>query len=579
MISPVDITRRTLGVTFTADQQANVVVWAPLAKEVAISINDQSVYLPLTNDSSGYWQLTTDQLKPGDTYMFVLDDEKEMADPAALAQPLGIYGPSEAFDTTHFYWEESSWINPAIDEYIVYEIDIHTFTEEGSLKAITKKLSHLKKLGVNAILIRPVTPFLDSRNRPQDAAFLFAVQASYGGPARLQQLVNACHYEGIAVIADLPYSPFDRQERTGSDFGTYLPRKQPTDSTKTRPVNDTYRHAHRRYLVENALIWFRDFHIDALRLDVAHAMLDAEELLQEIRACASALTAKTGRQYYLLVEHDLTLASGTNAKTNSGGRDRTCNQYYADYNLNRHKTKTYRKDCLCDSTFSKVLQELFEQEAEMMTGEAFVTILHMHNQGETQSMDDHSDQEIGSEMLKLMAGSIMVSPCIPTLFMGEEWGVTNPFRKLAGPELAMAESGQETRYAMAEAADVTLPWETLDEQPNQTLYQYYQALTALRRQQPALHHLNSKQASMIYRAGEPTLLLQRSYKTNQVLCLMNFSKEKQNVTIPSLGKSWQKILDSADPIWDGPASSPDRLPDNDTFTLQPESIVVYKAQA
>lgn len=590
-MSQLRINRRKLGVTFTDDQQANVVVWVPLAKEVALSINNQAIYLPLTKDSSGYWQLTTDQLRPGDTYTFVLDNEKEWADPTSLLQPQGVYGPSEAFDTNYVYWEDESWINPPIDEYIVYEINIHTFTVEGTLKAIVGKLSHLKKLGVNAILIRPVTPFPDSHNQNLETAFLFAVQASYGGPGQLQRLVNACHYEGLAVILDLPYIQADRPDyvlREGSGFSA---RKMTVDRPRIESGNEASQEAYRRYLVENALMWFRDFHVDALRLEDVHSLPDADQVLRTIREQTNVLTAQTGRQHYLLIEQDMTLMPGgtkqsdREIQTKSDDQQRlpgrNCNAYYMDFNHNRHETKQYRKDCLCDSTFSTILHELFERETDSISDDAFVTILHAYHQTDKELHNENPNREIGSEFVKLVAGSLMVSPCIPTLLMGEEWGVTSPFQKLTHgePVLAGTEHALAGLTGNAEEPMAVLPWETLDEVPNQTLYRYYQSLTALRRQQPALYHLNPKQARVIYQDGEPTLLLHRSYKTNHVLCLMNFSAGKQEITLPALGKNWQKLLDSADPIWDGPGASPESLLDASQLTLQPESIVVYKARA
>ncbi|WP_420148393.1 alpha-amylase family glycosyl hydrolase [Spirosoma sp.] len=586
MMSQLIINRRTLGVTFTADHQANVVVWVPQAKEVALSINGHAINLPLTKGSSGYWQLTTDQLKPGDTYKFVLDNEKEWADPTSLLQPQGVYGPSQAFDTKYVYWEDSSWVNPPIDEYIVYDINIHTFTAEGTLKAIVGKLSHIKKLGVNAILIRPVTPFPDSRNQNLEAAFLFAVQASYGGPGQLQRLVNACHFEGLSVILDLPYKQVNQSEYVLSEGSVFSARKLTADRSKAESGNEASREAYGRHLVENALMWFRDFHVDALRLENVHTLPDADQLLRTIREQTNALTAQTGRQHYLLIEQDMTLMpSGTKQsdreKKNISDHQqklsgKSCNAYYMDFNHNRHKTKQYRKDCLCDSTFSTILQELFEREADTASDDAFVTILQTYHQTDKEQLSEHSDREIDGEFVKLVAGSIMVSPCIPTLFMGEEWGVTSPFQKLTHSEPVLAASEPVELTENRDELMLVLPWESLNEIPNQTLYRYYQSLTALRRKQPALYHLNPKQARVIYQDGESTLFLHRSYKTNHVLCLMNFSSEKQTVTLPALGKNWQKLLDSADPIWNGPEASPELLTDASQLTLQPESIVVYK---
>ncbi|WP_080236730.1 alpha-amylase family glycosyl hydrolase [Spirosoma rigui] len=565
------VSRRLIGVTFTAEQKANVVVWAPRANQVAITVNGDTHTLPLTSDDTGYWTVTTDQLKPGDLYSFVIDGEKEYADPASLAQPQGVYGPSQAFDTRTFYWEESCWVNPPLDEYILYELDTYTFTPEGTFKAVVNKLGYLKSLGINAIVIRPVTPFPDSRNWSSDGVFLYAVQASYGGPAQLQQLINACHVKGIAVIMDLAYNQLDGHGNSFSDCRTYPSRRQSHQHpSKPTHANEAQQEAGRRYLVENALMWFRDFHVDALRLNAAHTLPESERLLKEIRQQTNTLSASTGRHHYLLIENGVNLTSAVEADEPASQPMQVLGHegystYCVEHELSRHLTKTYREDYIYDEPFSTVLRDLFDRQTEPVSGSPFVLFSQPHERMPTAG--DCSGQPISLDLLKLMAGSIMVSPYIPTLFMGEEWGVTNPF-DLAQPE--SSETGTDSHPA--------LPWDMLDQQPNKMLFDYYQTLTALRRQQPALHHLNPREIDVIQHKEQQTMLLHRWHGASDIICLLNFSAEPQSITIPVLNKTWCKLLDSADPRWSGPAASPDDLSDAETLTLQPESIVVYKAQ-
>ncbi|WP_338874672.1 alpha-amylase family glycosyl hydrolase [Spirosoma sp. SC4-14] len=575
MMSQIQIDRRTLGVTFTADRKANVRVWAPLAKQAAISTNNHSGSIPLSPEEPGYWSAETDQIKPGDLYTFVLDDEKESADPASLIQPQGLYGPSQAFDTNAFYWEDSCWINPPLDEFIVYELDIYNFTPEGTFKAIVRKLAYLKELGVNAIVIKPVTPFPEVRSQT-DSAFMYAVQASYGGPGQLQHLINACHYEGIAVIMDMAYHQGSPQQNSPRNLGVSKTRRQPADRAATR-TNRLQQEAYRRYLLENVLMWFRDFHIDALRLEIAHTIPGSENLLQEIRSYTNALTAITGRQYYLLVEQDMQPAAiqsqdqndyeinGTRQMT-AGGGYHSC---YEEYGTLIHQTRVYREDCLYDKNFSGILQELFDRKAENAFGKPFVMISQKYDQ----LLDEPSDERIDMELLKLIAGSVMVSPYVPTLFMGEEWGATNPFLGLS-----QVEPGYSTdeRFCLMDREPMLMS-ALLEDHTSHTLYRYYQALTALRREQPALNHLNQKQMEVFHQSGHPTMVLHRWYNENHVLCLMNFSDKTEPIAIPRVGRAWTKLLDSADPAWYGPRASALSISDTNLLLLQPESIVVYKA--
>lgn len=580
-----DYHQRSLGLTFTPDHTAQITVWAPFAQKVAVSIQAGSSELPLQKGTNGDWHGETDQIKPGDLYTFVINDEQECADPASLIQPQGFYGPSQAFDTSAFYWEDAHWVNPPIDDYIIYELDICTFTPEGTLKALIHKLSHLKKLGVTAILLRPITPFLNPQSQQQSAPFLYAVQTSCGGPAHLQQLVNACHFEGIAVILDLVYQ---RTEQPAKGFGNFglLARSQARTLTD-KP--DFFREAHERYLIENMMMWFQEFHIDAIQLRDIQTLPDADQLLHRMRERTNALTNLTGRQYYLLAEHDLPQPMCSNEDKSrsdrvrkpisSGNRaDSARNSFNQDVIARRCQTRHYQESYLYDAHFSEVLGELFDREGAEGAGEGVLSLSQTCYKTQNNLLETYTTQPLTTESVKLMAGYILVSPCIPTLFMGEEWGHMNPFLALTQDEpVRMAEKSlpvdQEIQSASASA------WEGLDEPPSPTLYRYYQSLTALRRQQPALYHLNPRHTRIIHQEGEPTLLMHRWHKTNDVLCLMNFSSEKQIVTLPDLGENWQKLLDSADPVWEGPGASPELLASKATLMLQPESIVVYKAQA
>ncbi|GAB3968613.1 malto-oligosyltrehalose trehalohydrolase [Spirosoma terrae] len=581
MMSQPDPGRRTLGVTFTAEQTAHVVVWAPLAKSIAVAVNSDPQTIPLAKDEEGYWHTNTEQIKPGDLYKFVINNEIEYADPAALMLPHGIFGSSQAFDTSSFYWEDEHWINPPVDEYIIYELDINGFTPEGTIKAIIKKLSYLKKLGVNAMLIRPVVPFPESRER--SGGFLYAVQASYGTPAHLQQLVNACHFEGIAVILDLAYNGPSQRRNMVIDTGR-SGRKQSAQQHRAILDQETQREADQRYLIENALMWFRDFHVDALRLEDFHAQADWEELLQSIRSHTNALTNQTGRHYYLLIEHETPgkIVSGCDDSERSVSvksiDESNTLGYYDDCKNARHQSRAFQENYIYDQQFSSVLKSFFDREDDMSQGEPMISISQNCNRSNNYLFQTYSDEYIDRESLKLMAGYIMVSPCIPTVFMGEEWGMANPFREVM--ESALVGSGcSESTVAQVEktAAVAALPWENLSQCADKTLFSYYQALTRLRRQQPALYHLNRRQTETIHDEEQQTMILHRWYKNNHVLCLMNFSPEKQTMKVPDLSKEWQKLLDSGDPVWQGLQASPDRLADADTITLQPESIVIYKA--
>lgn len=362
-----DIHRRTLGVTFTADQQANVTLWAPQAKQVALLINNQSAHLPLVADSSGYWHLETDQLKPGDTYAFVLDDERLYADPASLIQPQGIFGSSQAVDTNKFYWEDSCWVNPPLDEYIIFELNVRSFSPEGTFDAVIKKLGDLKKLGVNALLIKHASFFPDAAN----VFFPYAVQAEFGGPAQFQHLINSCHFDGIAIIMDVNYAELSKSNNSATARYTNDGR---ANRTRLNFTHDAHREAGRRYIIDNALMWFRDFHIDALQLNSIYALPDSEQILNDIRTYTNQLTAVTDVHHCLLVENEWankSLTEGTSAETGeqkgaieTGSNTGQYDSYCSDHQPTKLSIKTYRENFLYDEQFSSVLRELFSRRPE-----------------------------------------------------------------------------------------------------------------------------------------------------------------------------------------------------------------------
>ncbi len=304
------VDRRLLGVTFPADGQAEVLVWAPLAKQVALQLGQSAplIRMPLQKVAYGYWHLLTDQIRPGDAYSFVLNnDDNARPDPASLAQPGGVHGPSQALDTAEFTWTDETWVNPPLASYVLYEVHTGTFTPDGTFAALETKLDYLKALGVNAIEIMPVAQFPGDRNWGYDGVNSFAVQHSYGGAAGLQHLVNACHERSLAVVLDVVYNHFGPEGNYLDEFGPYLTNQYSTPWGKAVNFDDAWCDGVRRYVIENALMWFRDFHIDALRLDAVHAIKDfsALHILRDIRQHVDALSAKTGRPYYLIAESDL----------------------------------------------------------------------------------------------------------------------------------------------------------------------------------------------------------------------------------------------------------------------------------
>lgn len=612
-----NVEKRELGVSFPSASQARVEVWAPEAWHVAIKVLDQSPAIPLKKDEQGYWHLLTDRIKPGDLYMFLLDGENEYPDPVSLCQPQGVHGPSQAVDINQYQWEDQNWKNPDLEAYLLYEIHTGTFTADGTFAGIETKLDYLKALGVNAIEIMPVAQFSDSRNWGYDGVYTYAVQNSYGGAEGLQHLVNACHQKGIAVVLDVVYNHFGPEGNYLSEFGPYLTDKYCTPWGKAVNMDDIWCDGVRRYIIENALMWFRDFHIDALRLDAVHAIRDFSpiHILQELRDAVDQLMAHTGRRHYLLVECDLNDPRFIAPRSDYGlGMDAQWMDefhhalrvaageekigYYADYQGVTDLAKSYRDGYIYDGQFSAVRQRYFGRKVDDPSGKLLIVFSQNHDQVGNRMRGERSSVLYSFDMVKLMASAVLVSPYIPLLFMGEEWGETAPFYYFVShsdPELVEAvRQGRQEEFAEfhteghvpdpqsdATFEETKLQWDLPTQQPNQTLLRYYQTLIALRRQLPALSHLDRRNLDVVDNEASETILVHRWYEDQHVVCLMNFSKQPQMVSMPGgdgAGGRWQKLLDSADPLWlpqSTASTAPNTSTDNESISLQPESFILY----
>ncbi|WP_338873056.1 malto-oligosyltrehalose trehalohydrolase [Spirosoma sp. SC4-14] len=607
--------QRTLGVTFS-DAGACVRVWAPLVENVALHHFGLNQIIPLQNEGS-YWKTTTDLLKPDDRYTFVLNGKVERPDPASLAQPEGVHGPSQAVDTTAFVWTDAEWKNVPLEDYLIYELHTGTFTPEGTFAGIETKLDYLVELGINAIEIMPVAQFPGSRNWGYDGVCPYAVQKSYGGAAGLQKLVDACHRKGLAVVLDVVYNHMGPEGNYFTDFGPYFTSKYQTPWGQAINFDDNYSDSVRRYFIENLLMWFRDFHIDALRLDAAHAIHDNSDLhiLREFKQYTNLLMTQTGRQHYLIIESDLNeprfirpIAAdgyGMDAQWNdefhhalrvTAGGERS--GYYADYDGIRHLAKAYRDAYVYDGAYMPRRAKVVGKSTADHPGRQFIVFSQNHDQIGNRMLGERPAELVSFSMQKLMAGAVMSSPYLPMLFMGEEWGELNPFLYFVShSDMALIEAVREGRkrefaafHTTDEAPDPQdeqtfqkskLQWDLLTKEPHQTLFRYYQALLALRKHSP-LRHPNRETVAVIMDETQQTLQLLRQRPQQiadevPIVCLMNFSTQPQLLTLPASREPWQKLLDSADPQWLGPVAAPSLVAGDASVFVQAESILIYKS--
>jgi maltooligosyltrehalose trehalohydrolase len=610
-MSPMNVTERSLGVNFTAGGEARIRVWAPKAGEVVLTLPEQQLTIPLEREEFGYWSTQTYQIEPGDRYQVVLDGKIPRPDPASLAQPSGVHGPSQTVDLRDFRWTDGKWRNIPLEDYILYELHTGTFTPAGTFAALEEKLDYLKELGINAIELMPVAAFPGERNWGYDGVFPYAVQDSYGGARGLQHLVDVCHSKGLAVILDVVYNHLGPEGNYLGSFGPYFTDKYNTPWGPAINFDDAGCDGVRRYYTENLLMWFRDFRIDAVRMDAVHAIKDFSptHILREMKQYVNQLMQQTGRVHYLIVELDLNDTRFISPLEEQGyGMDAQwidefhhalrvtatgeTSGYYADFAGIGHLAKAYRDAYVYDGQYSPHRDKTFGIPASGREGRQFVVFSQNHDQVGNRMLGERTSTLTSFDMQKLLAGAVVASPYLPMLWMGEEYGEPHPFLYFVShtdPELAEAvRKGRKAEFAafhaqgeapdpMAEETfrESKLQWDLVHVEPHQTLFRWYQTLIRLRKEIPALRHLNRQNLKVEADEATKTLVLHRWHEDQHLICLMNFSKGTQPLIAPAHARTWRKLLDSAAPEWKGPTAAPDSLATGDILSLCPESFLMY----
>jgi maltooligosyltrehalose trehalohydrolase len=585
-MNAVRVNRKSLGINFSARGEAEVLVWAPLAQQVHISLVNKDQKLELIPRESGYWSCTTPALVPGDQYYIEIDG-KPFSDPASVHQPGGIRGPSEVVNLNAFHWSDFSWKNISLEDYIVYELHTGTFSEAGTFKGIQSKLPYLKELGITAVEIMPVAQFSGTRNWGYDGVFPFAVQDSYGGPVALQQLVDQCHQHGIAVVLDVVYNHIGPEGNILPAFGPYFTDKYKTPWGEAINFDDAHCDAVRKYFIENALMWLRDFHVDALRLDAVHAIKDfsATHFLKELRQHVDALMQETGRVHYLIAECDLNDRKyidpqhaggyGMNAQwidefhhalRVTSGNSRT--GYYEDFNGIFDLAKAWKDAYVYDGQYSAHRKKLFGTRTEGLAGSKFVVFSQNHDQVGNRMLGERTSALISFELQKVLAACVLASPYVPMLFMGEEYGETNPFLYFvshSGKELVEAvREGRRSEFA-AFHQEGTVPdpqsedtfnksklqWNLLEDAQHRAMHAYYRELIRLRKQLPALNKAGRDALDLNVFADKDCMVVNRWSDQQHVLCAFNFSGASQTLELNVPHTDWKLLLNSAAATWLG----------------------------
>ena len=611
MFTKNDLKERLLGICFSETDSVSVRIWAPKAISLAVVIPSRGSVISLEKDLNGYWEAEAAPLKNGDQYHLLLDGHRVLPDPTSLYQTDGVHGESTVFDPHLYHWKDQSWIPRPLADYIIYEIHTGTFSDRGDFEGIIDKLDHLVELGITAIEIMPIAQFPGDRNWGYDGVFPYAVQNSYGGPQGFMELVDACHAKGLSVILDVVYNHFGPEGNYFESFGPYFTDKYQTPWGKAINFDDAGCDGVRDFFLENALMWFRDFHVDALRLDAVHAIKDlsARHILQDLSQAVQELGKHLGKTLHLIVECDLNDPRFLESPDKNGyamdaqwidefhhalrvTAGEKAQGYYEDFSGLQSLAKAFTAAYVYDGQYSKHRDKRFGGSATGLPGDKFVVFSQNHDQVGNRMLGERSSVLYSFHMLKLLAGTVMVSPYLPMLFMGEEWAAQNPFLYFVShtdPELIKAvREGRKSEFAAfhqeGEAPDPEseetflrskLDWELLQQHQGQVLFKFYKKLIALRKALPVLHNGDRNQLSVKCFPAQNCLALERWDDKTRVMCFMNFSNAIQSVSVAESLVNYSCVLDSSDPQWSGPIATSLNFTTQPNLTLQPESIIIY----
>lgn len=435
------------GAEILPDGKVRFRVWAPAVESLSLTVEGHDHTIPFSAEPGGWYELLTHEAGAGTLYRFCLPDGTLVPDPASRFQPEDVHGPSEVISPTAYRWKDSAWRGRPWSDAVLYELHIGAFTEEGTFLAAIEKLDHLVQLGVTAIEIMPVADFPGKRNWGYDGVFLYAPDSSYGRPEDFKALIEAAHLRGLMVILDVVYNHF------GPD-GNIIPSYAPqifTDRHKT-PWGDAVNYdsdgseAVREFIIHNALYWIEEFNLDGLRLDAVHAIKDdssrhiLDELAERVRAAAFP------RPVHLLLENEDNQASRLSRNERGEPASFTA-QWNDDMHHVLHTAATlessgYYGDYKDDTEkLGRALAEGFAFQGEVMRArntsrgepsahlppDAFVAFMQNHDQIGNRAFGERINAIASPEAVHAIAAIYLLLPQTPMLFMGEEWGSSQPF--------------------------------------------------------------------------------------------------------------------------------------------------------
>lgn len=545
-------------------------VWAPGAKRVRLWRSGTTV--DLDRADGGWWRPPAGVVVDhDDDYGFLVDDDETvLPDPRSRRQPEGVHRASRGYDPGRYAWNDHHWTGRQLAGGVIYELHVGTFTPEGTLVSAIERLDHLVELGVDLVELMPVNGFNGSHNWGYDGVLWYTVQEEYGGPEAYQRFVDACHQRGLGVIQDVVYNHLGPSGNYLPRFGPYLDQSRSNSWGESINLDGPDSDEVRRFIIDNALMWLRDYHVDGLRLDAVHALRDtrAIHVLQELAVEVDALSAFVGRPLSLIAESDLNDPRMITPREAGGyGLD---GQWSDDFHHALYANLTgdnsgYYVDFDSVGALAKVLTAGFFHNGTPSTfhgrgrGRPFdvdrapawrlVVCSDNHDQIGNRADGARLSGRLDQRQLELMAMITLLAPYTPMIFMGEEWGARTPWQFFTShPEPELAEAVAKGRIAefAAMAWDLgTVPdpqdpetfrrskldWSEPDRADHAALLTRYRELIKLRRTRPEF--TDPRLDRVLAQADDERGLLQ--VRRDRLLLVINFSDRDADVDTGPIG--------------------------------------------
>jgi maltooligosyltrehalose trehalohydrolase len=603
----------SLGADLKLDGRCGFRVWAPAAKTIELVDCKTGGISAMHAEENGYWHCEMHDVKAGFSYRFRIDGERERPDPASHRQPGGVHGPSAVVDHASFVWTDLAWKGLSPEGIILYELHTGTFSPEGTFDGVARRLDHLNDLGINAIELMPVAQFPGERNWGYDGVYPFAVQDSYGGVDGLKRLVDACHCHGIAVILDVVYNHLGPEGNYIWDFGPYFTQdKYRTPWGWAVNFDDAYSDEVRAYFIANALHWLDTFHIDGLRLDAVHSIFDmsARPFLLELAEAVRGIETHSGCKRMVIAESDLNDPRLIRTQALGGmGLDAQWSDdlhhgihaaltgerqgYYRDFGDCTHVAKALGCGYSYCGDYSRFRKRRHGAKPDDTNACSFIVCSQNHDQIGNRMLGERLVTLTGPDGARLAAAAVLLSPMIPMLFMGEEWGETAPFLYFVNfGDGALCNAVREGRKKEFEAlhgevtlSDPSLPdtflaskldWTKCISGKGKLFLNFYRQLIELRKNHPVFRTPSFDRIRTFIDPHNAAIVSMIRYTEEKTAaCFFNFGAARTNAALPH-DSDWSVLISSADRKFGGSGPDSEGKIEKDRICLPGKSCIALE---